>query len=265
MRKALLASTAAAALTLSPLTAMAAMYAYMTGTGNPWGNTTNNAAMDTAFGAGNWDLYQGFTMTPFTNGTTAFVFLDGGDVQANQMSAFLAANIGAIESFVAGGGHVFLNAAPNEGGSFSMGFGVTLNYDGMTTFSGTATVTAAGIAAGLLAGGLATGYTGSYFSHGTVSGPLTDLISGAAGPILGVLSYGSGLAMFGGQTTVNFHSPAPDATALRVNQLLYAANGAVPPDGGNGTAVPEPATLGLLGAGLLGLALFRRRRETETV
>lgn len=264
----LLAGTAAAALALSPLDAAAAPYAYMTGLGNPWGNTTNNAAMDAAFGAGNWDLYQGFTTTPFTNGTTAFVFVDGSDFGTLQFASFLAANGTVIENFVSGGGHVFLNAAPNIGGSFGMILGVTLNYGG-STFSSTAAVTPAGIAAGLLTGGLTPTYGGIAFSHATVSGPLTDLITGDAGTILGVMSYGSGLAMFGGQTTVNFHYPQPDATQLRVNQLLYAANGAVLPDGGNGngngTPVPEPAALGLLGSGLLGLALLRRRREPETV
>lgn len=230
-----------------------AIHAYQTGTGNPWSQTTNNAAMDFAFGAGNWDFYQGFSMTAF-GGATRFVFLDGSGNQANQLNTFLTANIAAIEAFVFAGGSVFINAAPNQGANIAAGFGgVVINYP--RAFSGTATVNTAGVAAGLTAGPITTSYTGTWFSHATITGPVTSLIDGTAGVILGERDWGTGFAMFGGQTTTNWHAPNPDAFQLRVNQLRYAAQQA-----GTGTPVPEPATVALLGLGLVGLAAMRRRK-----
>ena len=115
---------------------------YETGTSNPWGNTTNDTAMNSAFGAGNWTKKNGFDINLLKGAN--FAFLDGSDSSANQFSAFLTNNSEAIDSFVSGGGHLFLNAAPNEGSSFSMGFGATLNYGNY--YSNSATVTADGIA-----------------------------------------------------------------------------------------------------------------------
>lgn len=226
-------------------------YAYQTGVSNPWGQTTNNAAMDAAFGAGNWDLFQGFSISAFS-GATRFVFLDGSDDSANQLNTFLTANIAAIEAFVSGGGSVFINAAPNEGGNIAAGFGgVVINYS--ASVSSAAKVDAAGVAAGLTDGGITDTYTGTLFSHAAISGPVSSLIFGQSGIILGGLDFGSGYALFGGQTTTNFHSPSADAFQLRVNQLLFAASQA---DGD--VAVPAPGALALLGFGLLGLLLVRR-------
>jgi hypothetical protein len=234
------------------------LFVYETGTNDPWGNTTNNSAMDSAFGSGNWTGYNGFTASAFTG--TKFVFLDGSDSNSSQLQSFLAANGAQIDSYVQGGGHVFINDAPNEGsGSFGLGFGVTLNWGGYSYpyASESATVSAAGVAAGLTNGGIATDYTGNYFSHATVSGPISNLVYGSNGTIFGAESYGAGLAAFGGQTTTNFHSPSPDGEILLVNELLYAANGAVIP-----TGVPETSTwaMMLLGFAGLGFAGYRRNK-----
>lgn len=225
---------------------------YQTGTGNPWGVNTNEQAMDAAFGAGNWTKNNGFNMASFTG--ASFVYLDGGDTEAAQLDAFLQANAAAIDAYVAGGGRLMIQAAPNTGNaSFSMGFGVTLNWNNYADASGTATVTAAGVAAGLANGPITLNYTGGYFSHATVSGGgISDLINGPAGIIFGAMNYGAGFAAFGGETTTNFHQPGSDAFQLRVNELLMVANAQT-------NNVPEPMSLVLVGLGLAGMAARRRK------
>ncbi|QNA89713.1 PEP-CTERM sorting domain-containing protein [Massilia sp. Dwa41.01b] len=223
---------------------------YGTGTNDPWNSATNDRAMDSAFGAGNWTKRWGFSTGVFEDAD--FVFLDGGDGNAVDFASFLANNSAVIANWVAAGGRLFLNAAPNVGGSFDMGFGVRLNYPG---YAGSVTVTDAGVAAGLTEGGLTTSYWGTSFAHATVSGEISKLIaSGDGGTVFGAMQFGKGFVAFGGETTTNFHGPYADAQALRVNALRYVAHAAT-----QGGEVPEPATVALVGMGLLAVCAVRRK------
>lgn len=240
---------ATAVFLLTSAAANAGTIVYGTGSDNPWSNLTNDAAMNSAFGESNWLKSYGFSTSLFND--AEFVFLDGSDGNADAFSSFLAGNLSFVQNYVANGGHLFLNAAPNVGSSFDMGFGVRLNYGNYA--ADTVYVTGAGVAAGLTADGLATTYHGNSFSHASVSGAISDLINdGKGNTVFGAMQYGKGFVAFGGQTTTNFHSPSPDGAALLVNQLQFVA-------GPQSNDVPEPASLALIGMGLLAAAAARRK------
>ena len=238
--------------------AMAAPIIYMTGTGNPWDvqaadQGSNETAMNTAFGAGNWSKVQGFSMAAFASDTT-FLYLDGGDSEANQFNSFIAGNLVGLTSYVSKGGTLILNAAPNEGGSFSLGFGATLNYDGGASGSSFVQATAAGIASGIFAN-LSTDYTGSSFTHAYISAGAgyTSLLNDDAGrSAFGVQKVGAGTVGFGGMTLPYFHNP-DDSRQLLANMMGYVAAQAA-------SEVPEPGSMLLIGLGLAGAAFARRRK-----
>jgi hypothetical protein len=252
MRKWIAAATVAVAMT-GATAATAAEYAYMTGTSAPWSETTNEAAMDAAFGASAWTRFGGFDSSVFNSGY-AFVFLDGSDNAGQELGAFLGSNLGALETFVTSGGRVLLNAARNDAyNEIATGFGTSLTGE---LFSNSVTMTAAGIAAGLDGNGAGTTFGGNSFGHDIVAGASVCYIESSLGCVFGAVTQG---LFVGGQTTSGFHSGS-DPFQLRVNQLQYAATGAVVV-GEPGGVVPEPATWALMigGFGLAGATLRRRK------
>ncbi len=203
-------------------------FAYVRSTvGQPWGNSENENAMDRAFGSGNWDdlRYETVNAQELFSSTYSFVFMEGSDDLAIELETFLNANIGLVESFVARGNTVFINAAPNEGDGMSFGFGgVVLFYPD----SGR-TVTAVDPSHPVLLEPFtptATTYTGSSFSHASVrSADLTPIIVDENGDaVLAEMQWGAGVAVFGGMTTPNYHSPTIEARNLRANILAYSAS-----------------------------------------
>ena len=231
--------------------------------GAPWSVTTNESAMDTVFGAGNWTdaRYETVNVGTLFSAATSFIFMEGGDDNADELNTFLTANSTAIASWVSAGGRLFVNAAPNEGGNISFGFGVTLNYDGSTSESDSAA--AVNAADPIFVGPftpVGTSFTGTSFSHAFVTGPLTAVIrDGSSRTVFGTMTSGAGFVGFGGMTTDNFHSPQPQAHNLRENIIAFVAGG-----GGVGvTAVPALQTGSLVAlAALLGmLAMFMSRRR----
>ena len=100
--------------------------AYVRGVSQPWGVVTNEAAMDLAFGPGNWlsttmVADAGAVFNPANGYRT--IFLEGSDFDALELAAYLNAHRAAIEAWVAAGGRLLLNSAPNEGLDINFGFG----------------------------------------------------------------------------------------------------------------------------------------------
>ncbi|MBS1587263.1 MAG: T9SS type A sorting domain-containing protein [Bacteroidetes bacterium] len=203
--------------------------AYYVVDSNPWGFTYNNSNMDAVFGSGNWT--QGNSSTPaatiFAPGVN-FVFLEAGDGNST-MATFISNNITTIENWVAAGGRLFMNAAPNYGGNQSWGFGgTTLNYP---SFAGTVTTSVPShqIFTGP-ATPTATTMSGNSYAHAYISGTgLTSLLYDVAfapdaNPVLCYKTWGSGIVFFGGITQPWFHSPQAEAINVWQNILFYVNN-----------------------------------------
>ncbi|SRX53805.1 HYR domain-containing protein [Aequorivita sp. CIP111184] len=221
--------------------------------GNPWGNNTNQVAMDSAFGAGNWtqEFFETLNAAVVFAAPTKFVFIDGSDSNATELDAFLVGNLPAIEAWVNNGGTLLLNSAPNEAGNINFGFGgTTLVYPNESSsvsvvntshpvFIGPNTPTA-------------TPMTGGNYSHASITGTgYSNLLVDSTNPakvLLAEKAWGAGRIMVGGMTTVNFHSPNPAATNWRINLLVYmeslAINGPIISCPGDITVSNDPGICG---------------------
>jgi hypothetical protein len=192
----------------------------------PWQSTANEAAMDKVFGQTNWlDLrYQTADTNSLFSPSTGFIFMEGSDYTATALESFLDANLPTIQNWVAAGGRLFINAAPNEDDGMDFGFAVTLAYPNWIT-EGFAAVPSHPIFTGPYrpAG---TSWTGNWFAHASLAGTnLTSLITNTAGQaILGEKNVDAGHVLFGCVTTPEFQSPRAEAANLRANLLAYASD-----------------------------------------
>ncbi|MBL0053845.1 MAG: hypothetical protein IPP29_21310 [Bacteroidetes bacterium] len=154
--------------------------------------------------------------------------MDGSDAGADEMNAFLMANLPLMEAWVTGGGKLFLNSAPNEGGNINFGFGGTTLLYGQGPYSDNANVSAGQSGHPIFNGPNVCGssWSGTSFGHAIVGGTLTSLIDGdAPGVVMGEAVWGAGKVIFGGMTQSFFHSPSPEAGFLRQNIHHYLGTG----------------------------------------
>lgn len=215
---------------LMPLTGDAAYYIYSNiyGGSEPWYTTTNSTAMNTVFGTGGWSVDYFETLDPATifGLGTCFVFLEGGDAMADELENFLTTNATAIQNWVASGGHLFLNSAPNEGDGMSFLFGgVELNY---AWYTGTAVATdPSDMLYSCYYTPTGTTWTGSSFGHATVSGggitPMIQDLFGTDKYTLASKDWGAGKILFGGMTPNYFHAPPLEAANLRASIIKSLA------------------------------------------
>ncbi|MBK9270565.1 MAG: HYR domain-containing protein [Saprospiraceae bacterium] len=209
--------------------------AFVTGPGFPWGAGTYTAQMNAAVGAGNWDRLFFASVNPATlfSDTYKFVYLEGGDGNANEFNTFVNTHRALMESWVACGGRLFLNAAPNVGGNIDLGFGgVRILYAPPGTWI--TNVTQANPHPVFNGPNLPTAinFTGNYYAHALVCPPgMTAILretSGAQRPILMESLWGDGVVFFGGITATIWHSPALEANNLYTNFLYYLNNVTLP-------------------------------------
>jgi hypothetical protein len=198
--------------------------AYMTGTSDPWGISPSDqgspdAAMNVAFGTGNWTKFQGFSNAALSD-NFHFLYIDGGDGTSSGFNSFIRSHIADLQNFVDSGGHLVINAARWDQPALDLGFGVTLSSGFSST--GSAINPANPLFHGPF-GDAGSNWSGNYFSHDVVNGVgLNPLVSGTAGTVLADEHYGTGYIMVGGITDPYFHWPQHEADVLRANMLYYA-------------------------------------------
>ena len=190
---------------------------------DPWGTANNTTAMSAVFGAANYQTLTYTTAVPATvfSNATQFVFLEGSDANALALNTFFTTNQTLIENWVFNGGRLYLNAAPNQGTNMNWGFGgVILNYT-----SAQSTVNAVSPTHPVFVGPytpLVNTLTGGSYSHAHITGGnTTAIITGGGVNVLTEKNWGSGLVLFGGITSPNFHQPAVEAQNLWQNIINY--------------------------------------------
>jgi hypothetical protein len=229
--------------------------------GLPWGfSGSNEEAMDAVFGA-SWvdERYETVNVGTLFS-TPRFIFMEGGDTNADELEAFLAANLAAINTFLASGGVIFFNAAALEGDGMAypdgIGASIALNFEVSSCGNGPTTTPVPGHA--IFAGpfptapGVGAGFTS--FSHGFVTGSgIASVIDDGCGrSVLAERTLGPGRALYGAMTIAHFHDQHPEAENLRRNLLAYGASQV--------SHLPEPTSPLALALGVALLAALPRYR-----
>jgi hypothetical protein len=198
--------------------------------GQPWNSNSNINCMNSAFGAGMWvqSYFETVNINALLQPSVCFIYMDGSDNNANAFNNFIALNGVALQNWVSNGGHLYMNAAPNQGGNINLGFGgIVLNYN---TGPYSSTVNAAVGMNGLQPffgpmNPVGTTFTGFYVGQGIITGGVTvPVLTSTAGNILVERYHGLGHMLVGSESTTNWHSPQPNATNFRINVLGYMAD-----------------------------------------
>jgi hypothetical protein len=200
--------------------------------GQPWGQNTNENAMDSVFGSGNWttQYYETLDPTALLISSTQFIFMEGGDSSYNAFAYFMETNGVALTTWIYNGGRLLIMSAPNDplnSTTLYLPDNIVLQSDAFYA-SAASSAWAVDISIPIFSGPHPTSFffTGDFFSHGYFTGTdISNIMESSLGEvILGQdSSLGSGLMVFGGMTTDNFHLPQPAAHSLLENIIYYTA------------------------------------------
>ena len=100
-----------------PLFAQNPQYVYLrSDTNQPWGQTTNEDAMDSIFGPDNWTtlFYEDAHGNSLFASSTLFIFMEGGDSSFAAFQTFMENNGDAAYNWIRNGGRLLIMAAPND-------------------------------------------------------------------------------------------------------------------------------------------------------
>ncbi|HEY3835972.1 MAG TPA: hypothetical protein VGL72_05355 [Bryobacteraceae bacterium] len=199
--------------------------------GQPWGQTSNEDAMDNVFGSSNWTTlyYETLNVNQIFNSGTTFIFMEGGDSSFNSFQSFMQTNLGTIYTWINSGGMLLIMSAPNNplsGAIVPLPDNIILSSDAFYE-SAASSANAIDISNSIFntPNSAAYSFTGDFFSHGYfVGNNVTALMESNLNEIvLGQDAIGSGLMVFGGLTTDNFQQPQPAAHSLLENIIYYTA------------------------------------------
>jgi hypothetical protein len=155
--------------------------------------------------------------------------MEGGDSSFPGFQSFVNQHGNQLYSWVQSGGRLLIMSAPNDplnGATLYLPDNIVLHSD---AFYGSAASSAyaTDISNPVFSAPYATSYsfTGDFFSHGYFSGTQVQRImsSNLNECVLGQDVIGTGLMVFGGMTTDNFHLPQPAAHSLLENIIYYTA------------------------------------------
>jgi hypothetical protein len=197
----------------------------------PWGQSTNEDAMDSVFGADNWTTlyFEDLTAASLFTSSTKFIFMEGGDTSFASFQDFMQSYESQAYSWIQNGGRLLIMCAPNDPlNSAVLGLpdNVVLHADAFYN-SAASTVRAVDLSNPIFSSPHSTtnNLNGDFVAHGYFTGSDVRIImkSNFNQTVLGLDTIGSGLMMFGGMTTDNFHLPQPSAHALLENIIYYTA------------------------------------------
>lgn len=233
---------------IEPITGTNAYYIYSNSTGfEPWYTTSNSQHMDDVFGVGEWttEYYETIDPAVLFSLDNCFIFMEGSDSHADAMETFINANMDAMQLWVAAGGHLLINAAPNVGDGMDFGFdGVHLDYPWYAS-----TVSASDPTHPVWDGPFvptSTDMTGFNYAHASISGAyLSPILFDAATPsriICAERNYGAGTVIFGSMTVTDFHTPLTEAGNFRKNLIAYLATCTISNDDVGVYSIESPET-----------------------
>jgi hypothetical protein len=197
----------------------------------PWGQSTNEDAMDNVFGSGKWTTLYYETVDPVAllSSATSFIFMEGGDSSYDPFATFINTYGVQLTTWISNGGRLLIMSAPNNPLVSTLLYlpgNIALQSDAFYASAATS-ASAVDISNPIFFRPYgATGYyfTGDFFSHGYFTGPQLQpiMLNNLSEIVLGQYQYGTGLMVYGAMTTDNFQQgELPTAPHSLLENIIY--------------------------------------------